>query len=77
LNQFEGDIIRQFFLLASGSGTFLQSAADKANYFQNTLDKNESVHVMSMDFTTQWVRNRSNEPGYLHRPLARSKDELL
>ena len=32
------------------SGTFVQSAADNADYLQDTLDGNEIVHMMNMAF---------------------------
>ena len=32
------------------SGTFVQSAADNANYLQDSVERNQSVHVMSMAF---------------------------
>ena len=56
------------------SGTFVQSAADKADYLQYSVDGNRSVQVMSMAFyqgefhiQRTWVS--------LRRTLARSEDE--
>lgn len=52
LNQFEEEdgYYQAMFPLNIASGTFVQSAADNADYLQDTLDGNESVYVMSMAF---------------------------
>ena len=45
------DIIKQFFLwlpLNIASSAFVQSAADNADYLQDSIDGNKSVHMMSM-----------------------------
>ena len=50
LNQFEEEDGYYQATLPSNiaSGTFVQSAADNANYLQDSNDGNQSVHVMSM-----------------------------
>ena len=54
LNQFEEkDGYFQAILilpLSIASGTFVQSAADNADYLQDSVDGNQSVHVMRMAF---------------------------
>ena len=50
LNQFEEEDGYYQAILPSNvaSGTFVQSAADNADYLQDSVDGNQSVHVMSM-----------------------------
>ena len=50
LNQFEEEDGYYQATLPSNiaSGTFVQSAADNADYLQDSVDGNQSVHVMSM-----------------------------
>ena len=52
LNQFEEEDGYYQATLPSNiaSGTFVQSAADNADYLQDSVDGNESVHVLSMAF---------------------------
>ena len=52
MNQFEEEDGYYQAVLPSNiaSGTFVQSAADNADYLQDSVDGNESVHVMSMAF---------------------------
>lgn len=52
LNQFESEDGYYQAILPSNitRGTFVQSAADNADYVQDTLDGKESVHVMSTAF---------------------------
>ena len=61
LNQIEGEggYYQAIFPLSIASGTFVQSAADNADYLQDSMDGiNESGHVMTMAF-----RTRCKEPG--------------
>ena len=60
LNQFEEEGVYQAILPSNiASGTFVQSAADNADYLQDSVDGiNESGHVMTMAFGT-----RCKEPG--------------
>lgn len=52
LNQFEEEdgYYQAILPLNVASGTFVQSAADNADYLQDSVAGNESVHVMSMAF---------------------------
>ena len=52
LNQFEeeGGYYQAILPSNIASGTFVQSAADNADYLQDSVDGNQSVHVMSMAF---------------------------
>ena len=55
LNQFEeeGGYYQAILPSNIASGTFVQSAADNAEYLQDSVDGNESVHMMCMAFC-QW-----------------------
>jgi len=52
LNQFEEEdgYYQAILPLNIASGAFVQSAADNEDYLQDTVDGNESVHVMCMVF---------------------------
>jgi len=52
LNQFEEEdgYYQAILPLNIASGAFVQSAADNEDYLQDTVDGNESVHVMCMAF---------------------------
>ena len=66
LNQFEEDDGYYQAILPSNiaSGTFVQSAADNADYLQDRVDGNHNVHVMSMAFYQGVFCTRSKEPGF-------------
>ena len=52
LNQFEeeGGYYQAILPSNIASGAFVQSAADNADYLQDSVDGNESIHLMSMAF---------------------------
>ena len=52
------------------SGTFVQSAADNADYLQDSVDGNQSIHVMSMAF---YQGEFALDPKYLSFPAQNIK----
>ena len=74
LNQFEEEDGYYQTTLPSNiaSGTFVQSAADNADYLQDSVDGNQSVHVMAV-YQGEFALNPKNL-GFLRRTLARSED---
>ena len=66
LNQFEeeGGYYQAILPSNIASGTFVQSAADNADYLQDSVDGNQSVQVFEYGFLPRGVLTSSNEPGF-------------
>ena len=59
------------------SGTFVQSAADNADYLQDSVDGNQSVHVMSMAFYQGGFSPDTNNLGFPAQNISKVRRRVL